>query len=247
MLSIQLSPNEILYCTSSDGKIDRIGMLGIPDGSVDGQIEALQKLFMEEGTIRQEEDAPVQLLLDTDRVCLLPSERYRSDEAATLISQQAQETTVASPACADITALMAIDTKLYDTLKKLFGSRIVFSHPLLAAATEPDPRKAQIEIATTRNFMHLTLWDHGLRFAETFPRSPENLLFAIGYLRQTHPSTRFRIRVTGHDAEEERKRLSRYFRKTDTIHSPKIDKNVCNDTALHHHLIHIIRSLHENH
>ena len=247
MLSIQLSPNEILYCTSYDGKLDRIGTLGIPDGSVDGQIEALQKLFMGEGAIRQEENAPVQLLLDTDRVCLLPTERYRSDEAATLISQQAQETTVASPACVDITALMAIDTKLYDTLKKLFGSRIVFSHPLLAAATEPDPRKAQIEIANTRNFIHVTLWNDGLQFAETFPRTPENLLLAVGYLKQTHPSTRFRIRVTGHDAEEVRHRLSRYFRKTDTVRVPKISKKVCDDKSMNHHLIHIIRNLHENH
>lgn len=246
MLSIQLSPNEILYCLSSDGKIDRIGTLGIPGGSIDGEIEGLQKVSREVGATLSD-DVPVQLLLDTDRVCLLPSERYRSDEAATLISLQPQEETVLSAARGDITALIAVNTKLYDTLKKLFGSGIVISHPLLTAATEPDPRKAQIEIANTRNFIHVTLWNDGLQFAETFPRTPENLLLAVGYLKQTHPSTRFRIRVTGHDAEEERHRLSRYFRKTDTVRIPKISKKVCDDKSMNHHLIHIIRNLHENH
>lgn len=247
MLSIQLSPNEILYCTSSDGKIDRVGTLGIPDGSVDGQIEALQKLFMGEEPIRQGEDTPVRLLLDTDRVCLLPTEQFRSDETATLISRQPHEQTAVSPSRADITALMALDTKLHDSLRRLFSDRIEFTHPLLLAATEPDLKKNQIEIASTRNYIHITLWNNGLHFAETIPRTPENLLFATGYLQQANPSVRFRISVTGHDAETERKRLSRYFRKTDTIRPPKIDKNVCNDKALHHHLIHIIRSLHENH
>lgn len=246
MLSIQLSPNEILYCLSSDGKIDRIGTLGIPGGSIDGEIEGLQKVSREVGATLSD-DVPVQLLLDTDRVCLLPSERYRSDEAATLISLQPQEETVLSAARGGITALIAVNTKLYDTLKKLFGSGIVISHPLLTAATEPDPRKAQIEIANTRNFIHVTLWNDGLQFAETFPRTPENLLLAVGYLKQTHPSTRFRIRVTGHDAEEVRHRLSRYFRKTDTVRVPKISKKVCDDKSMNHHLIHIIRNLHENH
>lgn len=246
MLSIQLSPNEILYCLSSDGKIDRIGTLGIPGGSIDGEIEGLQKVSREVGATLSD-DVPVQLLLDTDRVCLLPSERYRSDEAATLISLQPQEETVLSAARGGITALIAVNTKLYDILKKLFGSRIVISHPLLTAATEPDPRKAQIEIANTRNFIHVTLWNDGLQFAETFPRTPENLLLAVGYLKQTHPSTRFRIRVTGHDAEEVRHRLSRYFRKTDTVRVPKISKKVCDDKSMNHHLIHIIRNLHENH
>lgn len=246
MLSIQLSPNEILYCLSSDGKIDRIGTLGIPGGSIDGEIEGLQKVSREVGATLSD-DVPVQLLLDTDRVCLLPSERYRSDEAATLISLQSQEETVVSAARGDITALIAVNTKLYDILKKLFGSGIVISHPLLTAATEPDPRKAQIEIASTRNFIHVTLWNDGLQFAETFPRTPENLLLAVGYLKQTHPSTRFRIRVTGHDAEEVRHRLSRYFRKTDTVRVPKISKKVCDDKSMNHHLIHIIRNLHENH
>lgn len=246
MLSIQLSPNEILYCLSSDGKIDRIGTLGIPGGSIDGEIEGLQKVSREVGATLSD-DVPVQLLLDTDRVCLLPSERYRSDEAATLISLQPQEETVLSAVRGDITALIAVNTKLYDTLKKLFGSGIVISHPLLTAATEPDPRKAQIEIANTRNFIHVTLWNDGLQFAETFPRTPENLLLAVGYLKQTHPSTRFRIRVTGHDAEEVRHRLSRYFRKTDTVRVPKISKKVCDDKSMNHHLIHIIRNLHENH
>lgn len=246
MLSIQLSPNEILYCLSSDGKIDRIGTLGIPGGSIDGEIEGLQKVSREVGATLSD-DVPVQLLLDTDRVCLLPSERYRSDEAATLISLQPQEETVVSAARGGITALIAVNTKLYDILKKLFGSRIVISHPLLTAATEPDPRKAQIEIANTRNFIHVTLWNDGLQFAETFPRTPENLLLAVGYLKQTHPSTRFRIRVTGHDAEEVRHRLSRYFRKTDTVRVPKISKKVCDDKSMNHHLIHIIRNLHENH
>lgn len=246
MLSIQLSPNEILYCLSSDGKIDRIGTLGIPGGSIDGEIEGLQKVSREVGATLSD-DVPVQLLLDTDRVCLLPSERYRSDEAATLISLQPQEETVVSAAREGITALIAVNTKLYDMLKKLFGSRIVISHPLLTAATEPDPRKAQIEIASTRNFIHVTLWNDGLQFAETFPRTPENLLLAVGYLKQTHPSTRFRIRVTGHDAEEVRHRLSRYFRKTDTVRVPKISKKVCDDKSMNHHLIHIIRNLHENH
>lgn len=246
MLSIQLSPNEILYSLSSDGKIDRIGTLGIPGGSIDGEIEGLQKVSREVGATLSD-DVPVQLLLDTDRVCLLPSERYRSDEAATLISLQPQEETVVSAAREGITALIAVNTKLYDILKKLFGSRIVISHPLLTAATEPDPRKAQIEIANTRNFIHVTLWNDGLQFAETFPRTPENLLLAVGYLKQTHPSTRFRIRVTGHDAEEVRHRLSRYFRKTDTVRVPKISKKVCDDKSMNHHLIHIIRNLHENH
>ena len=246
MLSIQLSPNEILYCLSSDGKIDRIGTLGIPGGSLDGEIEGLQKVSRKVGATLSD-DVPVQLLLDTDRVCLLPSERYRSDEAATLISLQPQEETVVSAAREGITALIAVNTKLYDILKKLFGSRIAISHPLLTAATEPDPRKAQIEIANTRNFIHVTLWNDGLQFAETFPRTPENLLLTIGYLKQTHPSTRFRIRVTGHDAEEERHRLSRYFRKTDTVRVPKISKKVCDDKSMNHHLIHIIRNLHENH
>ncbi len=246
MLSIQLSPNEILYCLSSDGKIDRIGTLGIPGGSIDGEIEGLQKVSREVGATLSD-DVPVQLLLDTDRVCLLPSERYRSDEAAALISLQPQEETVLSAARGGITALIAVNTKLYDILKKLFGSRIVISHPLLTAATEPDPRKAQIEIANTRNFIHVTLWNDGLLFAETFPRTPENLLLAVGYLKQTHPSTRFRIRVTGHDAEEVRHRLSRYFRKTDTVRVPKISKKVCDDKSMNHHLIHIIRNLHENH
>lgn len=246
MLSIQLSPNEILYCLSSDGKIDRIGTLGIPGGSIDGEIEGLQKVSREVGATLSD-DVPVQLLLDTDRVCLLPSGRYRSDEAATLISLQPQEETVVSAAREGITALIAVNTKLYDTLKKLFGSGIVISHPLLTAATEPDPRKAQIEIANTRNFIHVTLWNDGLQFAETFPRTPENLLLAVGYLKQTHPSTRFRIRVTGHDAEEVRHRLSRYFRKTDTVRVPKISKKVCDDKSMNHHLIHIIRNLHENH
>lgn len=246
MLSIQLSPNEILYCLSSDGKIDRIGTLGIPGGSIDGEIEGLQKVSREVGATLSD-DVPVQLLLDTDRVCLLPSERYRSDEAAALISLQPQEETVLSAARGGITALIAVNTKLYDILKKLFGSRIVISHPLLTAATEPDPRKAQIEIANTRNFIHVTLWNDGLQFAETFPRTPENLLLAVGYLKQTHPSTRFRIRVTGHDAEEVRHRLSRYFRKTDTVRVPKISKKVCDDKSMNHHLIHIIRNLHENH
>ena len=246
MLSIQLSPNEILYCLSSDGKIDRIGTLGIPGGSIDGEIEGLQKVSREVGATLSD-DVPVQLLLDTDRVCLLPSERYRSDEAATLISLQPQEETVVSAARGGITALIAVNTKLYDILKKLFGSRIVISHPLLTAATEPDPRKAQIEIANTRNFIHVTLWNDGLQFAETFPRTPENLLLAVGYLKQTHPSTRFRIRVTGHDAEEVRHRLSRYFRKTDTVRVPKISKKVCDDKSMNHHFIHIIRNLHENH
>lgn len=246
MLSIQLSPNEILYCLSSDGKIDRIGTLGIPGGSIDGEIEGLQKISREVGATLSD-DVPVQLLLDTDRVCLLPSERYRSDEAAALISLQPQEETVLSAARGGITALIAVNTKLYDILKKLFGSRIVISHPLLTAATEPDPRKAQIEIANTRNFIHVTLWNDGLQFAETFPRTPENLLLAVGYLKQTHPSTRFRIRVTGHDAEEVRHRLSRYFRKTDTVRVPKISKKVCDDKSMNHHLIHIIRNLHENH
>ena len=246
MLSIQLSPNEILYCLSSDGKIDRIGTLGIPGGTIDGEIEGLQKVSREVGATLSD-DVPVQLLLDTDRVCLLPSERYRSDEAATLISLQPQEETVLSAARGGITALIAVNTKLYDILKKLFGSRIVISHPLLTAATEPDPRKAQIEIANTRNFSHVTLWNDGLQFAETFPRTPENLLLAVGYLKQTHPSTRFRIRVTGHDAEEVRHRLSRYFRKTDTVRVPKISKKVCDDKSMNHHLIHIIRNLHENH
>lgn len=247
MLSIQLSPNEILYCISSDGKIDRIGTHGIPDGSIDGQIKVLQKLFQRENATQQQEDVPVQLLLDTDRVCLLPSERYRADEAATLISLQSQEETVVSATQAGITAVMAINTKLYNILKKLFDSRIALSHPLLTAATEPDPRKAQIEIANTRNFIHVTLWNNGLQFAETFPRTPENLLFTVGYLKQSHPSTRFRIRVTGHDAKEERHRLSRYFRKTDTVRVPKISKKVCDDTSMNHHFIHIIRNLHENH
>ena len=246
MLSIQLSPNEILYCLSSDGKIDRIGTLGIPGGSIDGEIEGLQKVSREVGATLSD-DVPVQLLLDTDRVCLLPSERYRSDEAAALISLQPQEETVLSAARGGITALIAVNTKLYDILKKLFGSRIVISHPLLTAATEPDPRNAQIEIANTRNFIHVTLWNDGLQFAETFPRTPENLLLAVGYLKQTHPSTRFRIRVTGHDAEEVRHRLSRYFRKTDTVRVPKISKKVCDDKSMNHHLIHIIRNLHENH
>lgn len=246
MLSIQLSPNEILYCLSSDGKIDRIGTLGIPGGSIDGEIEGLQKVSREVGATLSD-DVPVQLLLDTDRVCLLPSERYRSDEAATLISLQPQEETVLSAARGDITALIAVNTKLYDTLKKLFGSGIVISHPLLTAATEPDPRKAQIEIANTHNFSHVTLWNDGLQFAETFPRTPENLLLAVGYLKQTHPSIHFRIRVTGHDAEEVRHRLSRYFRKTDTVRVPKISKKVCDDKSMNHHLIHIIRNLHENH
>ncbi len=246
MLSIQLSPNEILYCLSSDGKIDRIGTLGIPGGSIDGEIEGLQKVSREVGATLSD-DVPVQLLLDTDRVCLLPSERYRSDEAATLISLQPQEETVVSAARGDITALIAVNTKLYDILKKLFGSRIVISHPLLTAATEPDPRKAQVEIANTRNFIHVTLWNDGLQFAETFPRTPENLLLAVGYLKQIHPSIHFRIRVTGHDAEEERHRLSRYFRKTDTVRIPKISKKVCDDKSMNHHLIHIIRNLHENH
>lgn len=246
MLSIQLSPNEILYCLSSDGKIDRIGTLGIPGGSIDGEIEGLQKVSREVGATLSD-DVPVQLLLDTDRVCLLPSERYRSDEAAALISLQPQEETVLSAARGGITALIAVNTKLYDILKKLFGSRIVISHPLLTAATEPDPRKAQIEIANTRNFIHVTHWNDGLQFAETFPRTPENLLLAVGYLKQTHPSTRFRIRVTGHDAEEVRHRLSRYFRKTDTVRVPKISKKVCDDKSMNHHLIHIIRNLHENH
>ena len=246
MLSIQLSPNEILYCLSSDGKIDRIGTLGIPGGSIDGEIEGLQKVSREVGATLSD-DVPVQLLLDTDRVCLLPSERYRSDEAAALISLQPQEETVLSAARGGITALIAVNTKLYDILKKLFGSRIVISHPLLTAATEPDPRKAQIEIANTRNFSHVTLWNDGLQFAETFPRTPENLLLAVGYLKQTHPSTRFRIRVTGHDAEEVRHRLSRYFRKTDTVRVPKISKKVYDDKSMNHHLIHIIRNLHENH
>ena len=246
MLSIQLSPNEILYCLSSDGKIDRIGTLGIPGGSIDGEIEGLQKVSREVGATLSD-DVPVQLLLDTDRVCLLPSERYRSDEAAALISLQPQEETVLSAARGGITALIAVNTKLYDILKKLFGSRIVISHPLLTAATEPDPRKAQIEIANTRNFIHVTLWNDGLQFAETFPRTPENLLLAVGYLKQTHPSTRFRIRVTGHDAEEVRHRLSRYFRKTDTVRVPKVSKKVCDDKSMNHHLIHIIRNLHENH
>lgn len=245
MLSILLSPNEILYSLSSDGKIDRIGTLGIPGGSIDGEIEGLQKVSREVGATLSD-DVPVQLLLDTDRVCLLPSERYRSDEAATLISLQPQEETVVSAARGGITAIMAVNTKLYDTLKKLFGSGIVISHPLLTAATEPDPRKAQIEIASTRNFIHVTLWNDGLQFAETFPRTPENLLLAVGYLKQTHPSTRFRIRVTGHDAEEVRHRLSRYFRKTDTVRVPKISKKVCDDKSMNHHLIHIIRNLHEN-
>lgn len=246
MLSIQLSPNEILYCLSSDGKIDRIGTLGIPGGSIDGEIEGLQKVSREVGATLSD-DVPVQLLLDMDRVCLLPSERYRSDEAATLISLQPQEETVVSAVRGGITALIAVNTKLYDILKKLFGSRIVISHPLLTAATEPDPRKAQIEIANTRNFSHVTLWNDGLQFAETFPRTPENLLLAVGYLKQTHPSTRFRIRVTGHDAEEVRHRLSHYFRKTDTVRVPKISKKVCDDKSMNHHLIHIIRNLHENH
>ena len=246
MLSIQLSPNEILYCLSSDGKIDRIGTLGIPGGSIDGEIEGLQKVSQKVGATLSD-DVPVQLLLDTDRVCLLPSERYRSDEAAALISLQPQEETVLSAARGGITALIAVNTKLYDILKKLFGSRIVISHPLLTAATEPDPRKAQIEIANTRNFIHVTLWNDGLQFAETFPCTPENLLLAVGYLKQTHPSTRFRIRVTGHDAEEVRHRLSRYFRKTDTVRVPKISKKVCDDKSMNHHLIHIIRNLHENH
>lgn len=246
MLSIQLSPNEILYCLSSDGKIDRIGTLGIPGGSIDGEIEGLQKVSREVGATLSD-DVPVQLLLDTDRVCLLPSERYRSDEAAALISLQPQEETVLSAARGGITALIAVNTKLYDILKKLFGSGIVISHPLLTAATEPDPRKAQIEIASTRNFIHVTLWNDGLQFAETFPRTPENLLLAVGYLKQTHPSIHFRIRVTGHDAEEERHRLSRYFRKTDTVRIPKISKKVCDDKSMNHHLIHIIRNLHENH
>lgn len=246
MLSIQLSPNEILYCLSSDGKIDRIGTLGIPDGSIDGEIEGLQKVSREVGATLSD-DVPVQLLFDTDRVCLLPSERYRSDEAAALISLQPQEETVVSAARGGITAIMAVNTKLYDTLKKLFGSGIVISHPLLTAATEPDPRKAQIEIANTRNFIHVTLWNDGLQFAETFPRTPENLLLAVGYLKQIHPSIHFRIRVTGHDAEEERHRLSRYFRKTDTVRVPKISKKVCDDKSMNHHLIHIIRNLHENH
>ena len=118
MLSIQLSPNEILYCLSSDGKIDRIGTLGIPGGSIDGEIEGLQKVSREVGATLSD-DVPVQLLLDTDRVCLLPSERYRSDEAATLISLQPQEETVVSAAREGITALIAVNTKLYDILKKL--------------------------------------------------------------------------------------------------------------------------------
>ena len=111
MLSIQLSPNEILYCLSSDGKIDRIGTLGIPGGSIDGEIEGLQKVSREVGATLSD-DVPVQLLLDTDRVCLLPSERYRSDEAATLITAAMENSFEAGRATGDLARFMPQGTAL---------------------------------------------------------------------------------------------------------------------------------------
>ncbi len=114
------------------------------------------------------------VLYDTDRVCLIPAEYYREEDAErymTLsgIPGEAERRTVATAPRDGKIALISIARTVYDCLHSAYGDRLAYTHPLLESAVR-HARKPLLAAALTRSFVHLSAYDEGLLFAETLPR-----------------------------------------------------------------------------
>ena len=245
-LLIQFSDGRFAFCPVSGGKIGTLASCPLPHG--EEQADALRSLLRQKALQCPEGGATV--LYDNDRVCLIPAEYYREEDAErymTLsgIPGEAERRTVATAPRDGKIALISIARTVYDCLHSAYGDRLAYTHPLLESAVR-HARKPLLAAALTRSFVHLSAYDGGLLFAETLPRhSDADLLYYLGALTKIYAGTNFRIEISGTDAPQLRRAAARYFRRT-RLFRPSVNRsvagseNVCDFT-------HLIRLNHENH
>lgn len=245
-LLIQFSDERLAFCPVSGGKIGALKSCPLPHD--EELADALRSLLRQKALQCPKDETTV--LYDTDRVCLIPAEYYREEDAGrymTLsgIPDEAERRTVATAPRDGKIALISVARTVHDCLRSVYGDRLVYTHPLLENAVR-HARKPLLAAALTRSFVHLSAHDGGLLFAETLPRhSDADLLYYLGTLTKIYAGTNFRIEISGTDAPEMRRAAARYFRHT-RLFSPSVNRsvagseNVCDFT-------HLIRLNHENH
>ena len=158
-LLIQFSDGRFAFCPVSGGKIGTLASCPLPHG--EEQADALRSLLRQKALQCPEGGATV--LYDTDRVCLIPAEYYREEDAErymTLsgIPGEAERRTVATAPRDGKIALISIARTVYDCLHSAYGDRLAYTHPLLESAVR-HARKPLLAAALTRSFVHLSAYD----------------------------------------------------------------------------------------
>lgn len=245
-LSIQLSAGRFTFCAVRDGKIRQQDSFPLPGDGLCPDFAALLPPSREESG---QDSEPVHVLCDTDRICLVPTEYYRAGDEEHYMQQcgipvTADMQVVATLPRRDTVALIGVDRSVDACLGAAYGDRLVYTHPLFEAAVR-EPGEPLIGAALTQDWVHLTVHDRKLLFAETLPYHGEaDLVYYLVYLKKTFADTDFRIELSGSAARGVGRRLSRRFRRMrvfcpDTEKSGAGNAEACDFT-------HLIRLNHEN-
>ncbi len=211
-LLIQFSDGRFAFCPVSGGKIGTLASCPLPHG--EEQADALRSLLRQKALQCPEGGATV--LYDTDRVCLIPAEYYREEDAErymTLsgIPGEAERRTVATAPRDGKIALISIARTIYDCLHSAYGDRLAYTHPLLESAVR-HARKPLLAAALTRSFVQPV----GLRRGAVIrrnPAAPQRCRPALLPRRLTkiYAGTNFRIEISGTDAPQLRRAAARLF------------------------------------
>lgn len=244
-LSIQLSVNHLALCTAHTGKIQQLRIHTLPDNR---PWSAAAQSILEQEEIAQYPADRISVILDTDRVCLIPTACYRRQDVQNYlhlhgISWSTQESPITTPPHDDKVALMCLSSTLHTFLQELYRDRLHYTHPLLLLHASD---KALLEVSLTHDFVHLTARNGTLLFAETLPRRNEaDLLYYIQLLHNSYPQIRFRTLVSGTDAPQIHRAITRYFKHTH-LFRPTINRTLTGSTCACT-FTHLIRSIHAHH
>ena len=164
----------------------------------------------DKGSIAQDADA-VEFIIDTPRVTLAPREEVSLDSAETLLRLigkpcRANECAICSEPQSDIVAVMAIDSTAYATITEQWGSRTLFTSPLL------DMRHSEehcLTVDISDKVCYIRLFDNGLQRAEAYDASTnEDVLY---YVSEWIGNSNIPIYIKS--KAENAKFLSRYYKQ----------------------------------
>ena len=164
----------------------------------------------DKGLIAHDADV-VEFVIDTPRVTLVPREESPLDSAESLLRIigkpcRANECAICSEPQSDIVAVMAIDSTAYATITEQWGSRALFSSPLL------DMRHSEehcLTVDISDKVCYMRLFENGLQRAEAYDISTsEDILY---YVSEWVGNSNIPIYIKSR--AESTKLLSRYYKQ----------------------------------
>lgn len=214
--SIQLSPDGLFFCVRNRlGEVIHLAEKRVRQGST---YEATLKELCQSEPLSQVEFRKVIVVVDTDRAVLVPQELFDPQRVESLLGANditllPGESCVTSGDLSGMVACMPCSEAIVALLKEQYtGADLEFLHPLQVNALKPiaQPR---IEFNLSQSFVHVTVREKRLLWAETLPYATyADLLFMIEQLHRTFSFLKHECVLSGWRADQMKKEIRPYYK-----------------------------------